>query len=966
MSATPFLIFPWQRPFLPDLKSVLHTLSRGNTHTALLIVPNKRPLRYFSQLYPDRKSLPQMITITELAAFWRGQTGGNRPRMVNELDCAALLHRCVQRLAEDDAALASRFTRDNLSDFLPWGIRLAALLEEFFTQRVDVADIAHVEAEVNPTAAALLSAIGRIREIYMKELVEREWTTPGLDYASACQQRAVPPLFQPSPDRTVLVAGFFMLTRTQDCLLRRIWQAGAHVCLHSDPALATTQQEHWACAEHGYWIRRWNAQVSEAVPRDAEDLARKPRISFFAGYDCHSQLLTMRETLGNCRYADSTAIVLTDSDLLMPTLHHLPDKNINVSMGYPLERSPLCRLLEILFAMQAKRMDDGRYYWRNLLQCLRHPYLNMLRLDAGNGRPVFLREALGRLRQALSTGSRFVDLDAVTEEYRAKTADPSGALLSDTLKIITRDLACVRTTAQMAQWLHTVCDFLIRNGGDMWRRFPLDAEALYRLMHNVIPVLRESSLTDDFQAETLHEITRQLLRRERIPFEAEPLTGLQVLGMLETRLLYFDRVLIMDATDDKLPGNPPQDPLLPDSLRRILGLSDAHSREAASAHTLYRLCAGAKETHFFWQEGIRRSAFSDGKKTRSRFVEQLIWEEEKQRKKLLVAGEFPLATDSCPVRVMRSKPKSLSRAGGLDAALQALLRAPLSATLLDVYLRCPLRFAWQFLCNLVPRKEINESDDPAAVGTCIHETLHALYAPHIGKEVRRADISAKTLRACFFEAINKAELHKTLPADSYLMLETAAPLRLDLFLANQPERTKILCLEEKLSAALSLAGHEYLFRGIVDRLDMRDGCLHVLDYKTGTIKKHDPTLWTDRNFFAEIADSFSVAPDRAETIKPLFEALRERLPSLQLPCYLAMLMRCDFGRPGNAAFVNLRDDGAEVPLFGELDDHERVAALDYCDLTLALALTHMRVATKFEACPDKHCVYCPYAGLCDA
>jgi hypothetical protein len=79
-----------------------------------------------------------------------------------------------------------------------------------------------------------------------------------------------------------------------------------------------------------------------------------------------------------------------------------------------------------------------------------------------------------------------------------------------------------------------------------------------------------------------------------------------------------------------------------------------------------------------------------------------------------------------------------------------------------------------------------------------------------------------------------------------------------------------------------------------------------------------------------------------------------------------MLTRCDFGQPGNAAFVNLRDDGAEISLLGELDEQERVKALDYCDLALALVLTHMRVATEFEACPDKHCAYCPYASLCDA
>lgn len=121
-----------------------------------------------------------------------------------------------------------------------------------------------------------------------------------------------------------------------------------------------------------------------------------------------------------------------------------------------------------------------------------------------------------------------------------------------------------------------------------------NGKAMYRLARHAAPVLRQNCLAQTpFGKHVLYGIVRQVLQQERVPFEAEPLAGLQVLGMLETRMLHFDRVLIVDATDDKLPGNPAQDPLLPDSLRQVLGLPDARRRERATAHTLYRLCAGA-------------------------------------------------------------------------------------------------------------------------------------------------------------------------------------------------------------------------------------------------------------------------------------------------------------------------------------------------------------------------------------
>ncbi|MSS27690.1 PD-(D/E)XK nuclease family protein [Desulfovibrio sp. PG-178-WT-4] len=971
MSATPFLIFPWQRAFLPDLKAMLEECSGGRPGSALLIVPHNRPWRYLLQLYAQEggpRLLPKVLTLSEMVKIWRSGASDAPLHTANLLDRVALLHGCVQSLTGEDAALSARFARMDMALFLPWGLRLAALLEEMLGQGLEAADLAYVENEVAATAAALLGALGRIGRAYLKALDERQWTTPGLDqYMAGRHASQIPPLLVPAPDRPVLVAGFSVLTGTEDRLLRALWRAGAHICLHSDPALAGNAPAHWACAEHAAWLRRWQARARLALEPDPQEAAHKPRLSFFAGYDCHSQLQALRGTLADKPDAatPSTAVVLTDSALLMPVLHHLPDKDVNVSMGYPLPRSPLNRLLDALLRLQAGRSEDGRYYWRDLLQCLRHPYLNMLKADDADGRSLPLCDALRRLENLVRTGSRFVDLPTLADECRAALPEPLAALFSRCLSVMLDAVSAARTTADMAECLRGICDFLLDYGGEMWRHFPLDAEAMYRLMRHAEPILRETCLAQTpFPPTVLHGITRQVLEQERVPFEAEPLTGLQVLGMLETRLLHFERVLIVDATDDKLPGNPAQDPLLPDSLRQVLGLPDARRRERTAAHTLYRLCAGADEVHFFWQEGISRSALFDGKKSRSRFVEQLIWEEEQRRGALLAPGEAPLAAARCTVRATQTRPKSLERRAGLDAAVQKLLREPLSATRLDVYLQCPLRFAWQYLCRLAPQREINEGDDPAAVGICIHNTLRALYEPYLHKEVRRGDISMETVRARFYEALEAADLRRLLPADSCLMLETAAPLRLERFLAQQPESTLILALEEKLTADLALNGRSYAFTGTLDRLDRRDGQLHVLDYKTGGIKRHDGGLWTDAPFFQKVA--LACAPEQDASPEALFEELRERLPSLQLPCYLSMLMAGKMGNPGDAALVELKEDGAEIPLFGGLADEDLAEALGYCDLSLALVLRHLESAPHFAARPDRHCAWCPYAGLCAA
>jgi hypothetical protein len=957
----PFLIFPWQRPFLPDLKAVLHAFSGGRPGSALLIVPNNRPRRYFSRLYADEgeaRLLPKMLTIDELVSLVHAHAVGRALHTASPLDRVALLRGCVGRLSARDNALGGSFAGMSAAHFLPWGVRLADLLEEMFTHGVEGGDLAGAEYEVGPNAAALLGSLGGIYRAYLDALDELGLTTPGLDRLAACRGE-FPPLIEPAPDRPVLIAGFYFLPDTEDVLLKRLWTAGAHVCLHGDPALAAGGAPHFACKEHAGWIQRWGAEAQPAAPLDGEERAGGPRVRFFAGYDGHSQLDFVRETLSDGKFASSTAVVLTDNGMLMPLLHHLPDKNVNISMGYPLARSPLGGLLEGLMRLQGGAFE-GNFYWRDLVRCLRHPYLNML--NAG-GR--FLREALRALERRIRSGSRYVRLPDLLDETPLPPDPRLADVFARTMRIVFSDLAAVRTTGQAAAWLTALCGHLTECGAGIWERFPLDAEAMYRLRRDVIPALGGTRMRDEeLDPETLSGILREMLARERVPFEADPLTGTQVLGMLETRLLHFERVIVVDATDANLPGTPAQDPLLPHSLRRIAGLPDARDGESAVAHTLYRLCAGAEEAHFLWQEGAARSSFMDGKRMRSRFVEQFIWREEQKRGKLLEAGTPPLFAASRTARPERAVPREFACTEACRRAVDDLARNGLSATLLDEYLRCPLAFAWKRLGRLREREEVNEGDDPIAVGDCLHKTLCELYRPYLGKTARRGDIAEEDARDCLLAAMEAADLRRRLPPAGCLMLETAGPLKLAAFLKNQPEETEIVALEKELTATARAAGRDYALRGIIDRLDRRGGLLHVLDYKTGSVRPPDKDFWGDKEFFVKAAAASSGDVSFGDEI---LETLRTRLFSLQLPLYVVLL--CGGGGDpeeiGDAAFVDLKRDGREVSLFAGIDNaDDRVAAVDDCALLLSAVLHHLANTTAFTARPGRYCAYCSYGGLC--
>lgn len=209
-------------------------------------------------------------------------------------------------------------------------------------------------------------------------------------------------------------------------------------------------------------------------------------------------------------------------------------------------------------------------------------------------------------------------------------------------------------------------------------------------MQRVIPALKDNGMADTpLPWPLMQAMLLELVRAERVPFEADPLTGLQVLGMLETRLLRFSRVFLVDVTDDRLPGAPIRSPLLPDSLRALLGLPDTRNREQLAAYTFHRLIAGADEVWLYWQEGVETSGLFDGKKQRSRLVEELIWQEEQARGQRLKPGREPLRTAALdvrpPVRVRKVVPKTPA----IREQIAASLKHPLSATRLDAYLTCP-------------------------------------------------------------------------------------------------------------------------------------------------------------------------------------------------------------------------------------------------------------------------------------
>lgn len=345
-----------------------------------------------------------------------------------------------------------------------------------------------------------------------------------------------------------------------------------------------------------------------------------------------------------------------------------------------------------------------------------------------------------------------------------------------------------------------------------------------------------------------------------------------------------------------------------------------------------------------------------GQKERSCFVERLIWEEEQRRGRVLEPGDPPLALAESFASLSRRNPKPIHRDAALSARMSEILGSPLSPTSINDYLSCPASFAMSRLMRLSTLGEVNEGDDLPRAGTCIHEALAEFLEPCLGKSVKLALLGHAELERIFAEKLGALE--DELPVDSYMVLERGGIKAIKEYLRRQKDETLIEAIEAEASGSLDLNGRRYEFAGRIDRVDERGGRKWILDYKTGNLHKPKPGVWQDSEFFGRLAAYCQAHEDFDAEADALLDELRARLPDIQLPLYALLVENV-----ADAAFIDLKGDGKEHPVFGALDAEQLALALGHCKTALGFILLHMEKAPEFRPA-GRGCDYCGFARAC--
>ena len=515
-----------------------------------------------------------------------------------------------------------------------------------------------------------------------------------------------------------------------------------------------------------------------------------------------------------------TAVVLTDENLLLPLLYALPADigRVNVTMGFPLRQSLAYTFVERLVELQnhRRRKGDGcTFYHADVAGILAHPYV--AECDA----------ALTRTMHEEIVRDRRISVDA--------------AWLGRN-ELLKRIFTPAATWRELSDYMLDVVAAVARQpyeGDDARQRvefLAVIAEQVTKLRNS----LDECDI--DLTAEVYTSLLRRHLQTLRIPFEGEPLEGIQIMGILETRNLDFENVIILSMNDDNFPGNHmAQASFIPCNLRAAYELPTPEHHEGVYAYYFYRLIQRAKTVHMLY------CSHADDKSTGepSRYIYQLDYESGFDVRKVEVGVDVNVA-ETAPIEV----PKDEGVMARLERFVDAQSPATLSPTAFFRYVACPLRFYFHSIARLEADDEISEEVDAPMFGTILHAAVQTLYARIAGEahpgETLRAMIRTGEVAQAVEAAINENYLQdKHATAEDYsgnLLLVKDIVIR---YLRGgvmpydaAHDAFAVSGLEEPVAYPFRFrAGGrdlEMKFAGIADRIDtLDDGALRVVDYKTG-------------------------------------------------------------------------------------------------------------------------------------
>jgi len=595
--------------------------------------------------------------------------------------------------------------------------------------------------------------------------------------------------------------------------------------------------------EAGRFIQQNIQQFGSALDSGLFDTFRttKKKINFLASPSESAQSAAVTPWIESLHKAPSftqpdTAIVLCNEAILPTVMHAIPSEkveNVNITMGFPIMQTAIASFLQVLVEMQTKayRTSDGSWWYRFVLPVLRHPYTSVLFPEAGEVEKELLKNHIFYpTREHLRNSALFT--------YAADTLHLAQYLL-ETIQQVGRYYEQETTDTYNGLYQESVF-------------------RAYQVINRLCGLLETGNLK--IEKPTFLRLLRKLLSTVQIPFHGEPVKGLQIMGVLETRALDFKNLLMLDVNEGFMPGNNTENTFIPQFLRAHFGMSGIEHQDSIYAYYFYRLIQRAEHITLVYNTDKTQI----GKSEMSRFLLQLLIDPSLKGK----IERFSLQSNIQP---QQPEPMRIEK----DAILlQTIINQydlnanpnarRLSPTALNTYINCSYKFYLGYIQGLRPKEELMDELDNSIFGSIFHRAAELLYQEIAERRkmqntrfrVEKEDLAVFTeyphkIRQLVLKSFEE-EYFKGRPTtendfngEQLINFQVICKM-LERLIRFDQQRTPFTVLGLEYSVKSDFVLPEQNIRlqigGVIDRLEEKDGKYHIIDYKTGGKAKECKSL----------------------------------------------------------------------------------------------------------------------------
>ncbi|MDG1332367.1 MAG: PD-(D/E)XK nuclease family protein [Crocinitomicaceae bacterium] len=841
--------------FVQQIAHYIHSNELELEHLTV-VLPSERLKKYIAsslfQEYGHAIVAPKMITIDQWVKSYSPETVIDQTR--------ALL-----RLFEIQLKNAKTIEDASFDEFFTWGTILLSDFNEIDRYLLDadqvfrnLADIKEIEnwsfgeQELTESQKRFMEFWDRLPGYYKalnKELTERESCYAGKAFNYLTKN--IDHLFADKKAH-YLFAGFNALSKAEIELIRQIDQLGrAHVLINADD---------WYYADKDHEAGRFLRDLSTALDGRKLDFVQDD----LATKDLRIEMISCAQKTGQAKVAatilekltkeqlDETVLLLADESLISAVIKNLPASigKANITLGLPIRNTAVKTWVDLLFSIQENksRFKTNAIYFNDLQSFWNHPFVLAV-LDKEEKDLLLEAE-----RSIIERNSIFVNVKNM--KVGEKATELLGLITEPWNNIWLQGLKIIRSlSTQLYKGLQD--------------EFAFEKAMLEAFDHSLVEF--ENILTEGIPEMSLKSF-RQLFNMHwgsrSIAYHGNPLDGLQIMGLLETRGLDFKRIICLGMNEGNLPPTNPMQTMIPMDLRRYLGLPSPREKQGLFAHHFYRLMHACEELYVTYSSADEMI----GSNEPSRYLLQLEMELSRINPNVKIEKKiYSLESTS------RESQREIPKTPEIIARMDELFAGSASASMLKKYLTCPLDFYFRYVMDFGEADTVEEEIETSTFGTFIHDTLEILYEPFARynkegelKSPQPSNITSRdidymlknftvTLDQQFLVHFNNDRDAFT-KGKNLLSYEMAKELTKRFlksekaFLEQQSEPVFIEALEQSYNVEIEVEVHgarkKVNLRGFIDRIDRVGDNIRIIDYKTGKVNDLD-VKFRDKDYEVE-------------------------------------------------------------------------------------------------------------------